>query len=251
MEYSKVEFSAGVFDAALAEGKAEIVEWMINQDFSKPPFSKIRSKFIPLSKHNINKVLMIACKQGNLKLAKIALGKGADANWLHNSKSPLFSACGAQEECVDLVLLLLENGAEVNRTYPSVENDYMSDDELYGLGSDDDEDFYDYEDYSPLMAAINNDFLATAKILVERGVIVRDEALIAAAEAIVNSVELMELLVQKGADVSARVRQFTPLQNAVNSGNIKAVKFLLAHGALVFRLFYYNAIFLKINFYLP
>jgi ankyrin repeat protein len=61
--------------------------------------------------------LMIACEKGYILLVEALLERDAQVNHRDNSqKTPLFYAIDTQAENIDVILILIEKGADVNAT---------------------------------------------------------------------------------------------------------------------------------------
>ncbi|KGO77047.1 NACHT nucleoside triphosphatase [Penicillium italicum] len=152
--------------------------------------------------------LIAACERGNLKAAKKLLEYDADLEMSgDNEHTPLHAAaCNGHAE---VVKLLLEKGARIRN------------------GSD--------GSRTPLYCACSNGHHQVAQMLLQREpeMIATHEGLIplvAASEG--GFLDIVQLLIQKGADISASDSfRETPLYVACENGHIEVVRLLLDKGA--------------------
>ena len=93
----------------------------------------------------------------------------------------------------------------------------------------------DIEGWSALSYAINNGDIEIAKLLLENKVKIKDELLIAIKSPIVESrINIMKLLIENGANINYTDENgFNPLNIAIESGDMELTKFLITNGANV------------------
>ena len=165
--------------------------------------------------------LIVAVRNGNLDCVKVLLKYGADieerGDFMHNFKccTPLFIAatCGN----VEILRFLVENGANVNAT------------DDFGL--------------TPLMAAVENQFLDAVTFLIDQGadVNLQDSSgltvLHYATEVSIDpsSCLIVKQLINRGANINAVTNddKLTPLMLACKNKNVSVVNCLLQNGANV------------------
>lgn len=122
-------------------------------------------------------------------------------------KTPLIIAVG--NSYIDTAKILIENGANINAV--------------------------DIEGWSALSYAVNNGDIEIAKLLLENKAKIKDELLIAIKSPIVESrINIMKLLIDNKANINyADEDEFTPLNIAIESGDMELTKFLITNGANV------------------
>lgn len=144
-----------------------------------------------------------------IEIVKLLLDKGADA---YSRNTALMSATRRQNSLrqqLDILRLLLKSGADVNYRTP------------------------DYQ-ITPLMWASEGENIEVVLMLLEAGAQVNavsafsDTALSASAEK--GTVEIMQLLIEHGANVRPKDAQ-SPLIEAVRTGSMEKARILLEHGA--------------------
>lgn len=93
----------------------------------------------------------------------------------------------------------------------------------------------DIEGWSALSYAINNGDIEIAKLLLENKVKIKDELLIAIKSPIVeSSINMMKLLIDNKANINYTDENgFNPLNIAIESGDMEVTKFLITNGANV------------------
>lgn len=93
----------------------------------------------------------------------------------------------------------------------------------------------DFEGWSALSYAVNNGDIESAKLLLENKAKIKDELLIAIKSPIVESIiNMMKLLIENGANVNyTDENRFNPLNIAIESGDMELTKFLITNGANV------------------
>ena len=93
----------------------------------------------------------------------------------------------------------------------------------------------DIEGWSALSYAVNNGDIEIAKLLLENKVKIKDELLIAIKSPIVeSSINIMKLLIDNKANINYTDENgFNPLNIAIESGDMELTKFLITNGANV------------------
>lgn len=93
----------------------------------------------------------------------------------------------------------------------------------------------DIEGWSALSYAVNNGDIEIAKLLLENKAKIKDELLIAIKSPIVESrINIMKLLIENGANINYTDENgFNPLNIAIESGDMELTKFLITNGANV------------------
>ena len=93
----------------------------------------------------------------------------------------------------------------------------------------------DIEGWSALSYAVNNGDIEIAKLLLENKVKIKDELLIAIKSPIVESrINIMKLLIDNKANINYTDENgFNPLNIAIETGNMELTKFLITNGANV------------------
>ena len=93
----------------------------------------------------------------------------------------------------------------------------------------------DFEGWSALSYAVNNGDIEIAKLLLENKAKIKDELLIAIKSPIVeSSINIMKLLIDNKANINYTDENgFNPLNIAIESGDMELTKFLITNGANV------------------
>ena len=147
--------------------------------------------------------------ENSAKITEMIIGK-ADKNIINDSldgKTPLIIAVG--NSYFETAKILIENGADVNSV--------------------------DFEGWSALSYAVNNGDIEIAKLLLTNKAKINDELLLAIKSPIVESrIDMMKLLIDNGANINyADENEFTPLNIAIETGDMELTKFLITNGANV------------------
>ena len=160
-------------------------------------------------KSPVDLTLLEKSAENSAKITEMLIGK-ADKNIINDSlegKTPLIIAVG--NSYIDTAKILIENGADVNSV--------------------------DFEGWSALSYAVNNGDIEIAKLLLENKAKIKDELLIAIKSPIVESrINMMKLLIDNKANINYTDENgFTPLNIAIESGDMELTKFLITNGANV------------------
>lgn len=160
-------------------------------------------------KSPVDLTLLEKSAENSAKITEMLIGK-ADKNIINDSlegKTPLIIAVG--NSYIDTAKILIENGANINEV--------------------------DFEGWSALSYAVNNGDIEIAKLLLENKAKIKDELLIAIKSPIVESrINMMKLLIDNKANINyADENGFTPLNIAIESGDMEFTKFLITNGANV------------------
>ena len=153
--------------------------------------------------------LLESLSQNSAKIMQMIIDK-VDKKLINDSlegKTPLIIAVG--NSYIDTAKILIENGANINAV--------------------------DIEGWSALSYAVNNGDIEIAKLLLENKAKIKDELLIAIKSPIVeSSINIMKLLIDNKANINyADEDEFTPLNTAIETGNMELTKFLITNGANV------------------
>lgn len=160
-------------------------------------------------KSPVDLTLLEKSAENSAKITEMLIGK-ADKNIINDSlegKTPLIIAVG--NSYIDTAKILIENGADVNSV--------------------------DIEGWSALSYAVNNGDIEIAKLLLENKAKIKDELLIAIKSPIVESrINIMKLLIDNKANINYTDENgFSPLNIAIESGDMELTKFLITNGANV------------------
>ena len=153
--------------------------------------------------------LLESLSQNSAKIMQMIIDK-VDKKLINDSlegKTPLIIAVG--NSYIDTAKILIENGADVNAI--------------------------DFEGWRALSYAVNNGDIEIAKLLLENKAKIKDELLIAIKSPIVESrINMMKLLIDNKANINYTDENgFTPLNIAIESGDMELTKFLITNGANV------------------
>lgn len=181
--------------------------------------------------------LMTASRVGNVESVKLLLASGADVNARERSRDQTALMWAVSEQHADVVQVLLEHGADsgarsgVRRMLVNAGADGLQ--RLTG-------DYADFTDeaqggFTPLLFAARVGDLTSARLLVEKGARVNDEAPAGASAlhiAILSGQsQVATFLLDSGADPDSATGGYTPLHTAVLRGDHALVEQLLAKGA--------------------
>ena len=160
-------------------------------------------------KSPVDLTLLEKSAENSAKITEMLIGK-ADKNIINDSlegKTPLIIAVG--NSYIDTAKILIENGANINAV--------------------------DIEGWSALSYAVNNGDIEIAKLLLENKAKIKDELLIAIKSPIVESrINMMKLLIDNKANINYTDENgFSPLNIAIESGDMELTKFLITNGANV------------------
>jgi ankyrin repeat protein len=181
--------------------------------------------------------LMTASRVGNVESVKLLLASGADVNARERSRDQTALMWAVSQQHADIVQVLLEHGADagarsgIRRMLVNAGADGLQ--RLTG-------DYTDFIDeaqggYTPLLFAARVGDLASARLLIDRGARVNDEAPTGASAlhiAILSGQShVAAFLLDSGADPDSATGGYTPLHTAVLRGDHALVKKLLEKGA--------------------
>jgi len=242
-------FESKRFDAALSAFQKLLDEYLESRTI--PATTQMIERVQQAKK---NKSLFEAVKKADVEQVKLLIAEGADvdAKWGDTSTkekeekakdqnteaTPLYYA--ADSNNMDLVKLLVEAGADVNAgQWPSLcQALYKGNTTIAKFLIDHGANVNYPEDWGPLHEASMYN-IEMVKLLLARGANVNggtgkhEPALYAAIRG--GHRDIVELLIQHGADVNAKNktwrRVYTPLQRAAITGRTEAVKLLLEAGA--------------------
>lgn len=175
-------------------------------------------------------VLMAAARSGNANVVEQLLARGANAN-AHAARGQTALMWAVAQRHPDVVKVLLAHGADVHarsETWSQV----MA---VSPHGHPDYNRAIPFGRTTPLMFAARSGDLASAKLLVTAGANVNDVdawgVSVVAMAAHSGFTDLVEFLLDKGADVNASGAGFAPLHAAIMRRDETLVRTLLAHGA--------------------
>lgn len=161
------------------------------------------------------RMLLCACGHGNFELAKALLEKGADANEDDGGDLPLPLVCKREPFDIALAQLLLDNGADVNKPNP----------DNFLVGSN-----------LMLHLACERNMLPMARFLLDNGAnpeLADYEGKTALHHAaIAGNVTIAGLLLDRGADIGAKVRYgYEAVHLAAQNKQWWMCQFLMAKGS--------------------
>ena len=160
-------------------------------------------------KSPVDLTLLEKSAENSAKITEMLIGK-SDKNIINDSlegKTPLIIAVG--NSYIDTAKILIENGANINAV--------------------------DIEGWSALSYAVNNGDIEIAKLLLENKAKIKGELLLAIKSPIAESrINMIKLLIDNKANINyADEDEFTPLNIAIESGDMELTKFLITNGANV------------------
>ena len=160
-------------------------------------------------KSPVDLTLLEKSAENSAKITEMLIGK-ADKNIINDSlegKTPLIIAVG--NSYIDTAKILIENGANINAV--------------------------DIEGWSALSYVVNNGDIEIAKLLLENKAKIKGELLLAIKSPIAESrIDMIKLLIDNKANINYSDDDgFTPLNIAIESGDMELTKFLITNGANV------------------
>lgn len=191
-----------------------------------------------------NTALTCAAKNGYKEIVELLIKSGVEVNLPgHFDFTPLMNAVYGNHE--DIVKLLIEKGAKIDYQSSMTGQSALSlaagagnyNLVLLFINNGANVNIKDNDDYTPLIKAAENGNFEIVQLLLERGATIGenigkyiDIALAIAAEK--GFFEIVKLLVNKGAYVNSQARQdHTALMFAAENGYFEIVKFLVNKGA--------------------
>ena len=203
---------------AVITNKFDIVEYLVNAEGIN----------INAQDNSLYTPLLYAVEKKQTNIAELLIKKLAEKDSTGNAlnimgrsknqnisidKTPLYEA--SQNGSLDIVKLLAENGADLNKKASN------------GI--------------SPIDIAFQNDHLDIMKYLIEQGAdinLIDNNGMSLISKIIVknskDSVDLVDYLIEKGSKINRQSNDgWTPLHEAVQAGNKKMVQLLLDHDAFV------------------
>src|SRR5437773_2162084 len=174
--------------------------------------------------------VMVAARSGNLAVVELLAAKGANVN-ARAARGQTALMWAVAQKHPDVVKVLVAHGADVHarsdawsQVMAVPPHGHLDYNRAIPHGAD-----------TPLMFAARVDDLASAKVLVAAGANVNDADAwgVSATTLAAHSGygELLEFLLEKGADPNAAAPGFTALHEAIMRRDEKMVSALLAHGA--------------------
>jgi len=191
-----------------------------------------------------NEEFLRAAFDGNVPELEKFLASGTDVNAAHLKTGGTALMFAAIKNRVEAARLLLSKGADVNVTAKdgntalvlAVRDGHTGVAQmLLAKGADVNTKDRTAHDSTPLHHAVINHHLAAARLLISKGADVNARAsggwplIISAASK--GTRELVELLLDKGADANAQDESFTALSLATSWNNLPVVELLLTRGA--------------------
>lgn len=160
-------------------------------------------------KSPVDLTLLEKSAENSAKIMQMIIDK-VDKKLINDSlegKTPLIIAVG--NSYIDTAKILIENGANINAV--------------------------DIEGWSALSYAVNNGDIEIAKLLLENKAKIKGELLLAIKSPIAESrINMIKLLIDNKANINyADEDEFTPLNIAIESGDMELTKFLITNGANV------------------
>ncbi|KAJ7658211.1 ankyrin repeat-containing domain protein [Mycena polygramma] len=210
--------------------------------------------------NGLDYALNIASDYGHLQMVQVLVKRGGGVNTRFGGKTPLYVASAEGHSCVvelkgadpnaeeggefrtsllaaisggheSVVKVLLKNGANVNDYTPAIRTIKSSGGIVYELPAE--------AESPPLITALENGHLVIADLLIENGANL-NIANMAGRTAIWIAVSrtppedsLIELLINKGADVNSVGKKKTLLTVATEGGHLSTAKLLIDRGAKV------------------
>jgi ankyrin repeat protein len=189
--------------------------------------------------------LFTAIEDNDIKGVESALDEGADVDGVRQNRKPLIVFASNFPYTENIIKLLLERGADINRADPkgitAVSNAaFMGHANIVKILIENGADVNkaDNNGSTPLFEAASTGNEEIINLLLEKGSTINKQdntgttPLYAAAHQ--GHANIIEILINNGADMEiADTMGFTPLYIAVHNGRLDAVKVLLEHGAIV------------------
>jgi ankyrin repeat protein len=174
--------------------------------------------------------VMVASRSGNADVVEQLLSKGANAN-ARAARGQTALMWAVAQSHPDVVKVLVARGADVHARSES----WSQMEAVSPHGRPEYNREIPYGKNTPLMFAARVGDLASAKILVEAGANVNDEdawgVSVVGTAAHSGFADLVEFLLQKGADPNRAGAGFAPLHQAIMRRDERLVRLLLAHKA--------------------
>jgi ankyrin repeat protein len=174
--------------------------------------------------------LMVAARSGNPEIVELLLSRGANVN-ARAARGQTALMWAVAQKHPDVVRVLLAHGADVHARSDS----WSQVEAVSPHGHPEYNRAIPYGNNTPLMFAARAGDLASAKLLVDAGANVNDQdargVSVVTLAAHSGYLDLVEFLLDKGADPNASAAGFAPLHEAIMRRDEPLVRALLAHGA--------------------
>ena len=195
--------------------------------------------------NDINKALIDAVMDGNLKAVKSLIKKGADANTIDSTSESTILHIASYKGYTEIAKLLIDNGANVNAeaygyTTPLMTASQMGHLEIALLLIKNKADINATDEYnrSSLVFAYENEHLEVVKLLIDSyatnpkayGYTTPLHIVVFSGSS--SYVKLAKYLIDNGADINSKTSKgYEPIHFAAMGGSPSLIKFLIDNGA--------------------